>query len=556
MLNPSKTLVTDPPADAYDWWRSAVIYQVYIRSFADGDGDGIGDLAGLRARLPYLAQLGIDALWINPWYPSPMADAGYDVSDYRDIEPVFGAMDEARALIDEAHALNLRIILDIVPNHTSAEHPWFQEALAAEPGSPARERFHFREGKGAGGELPPNDWHAVFGGPAWHRVPDGQWYLHLFAPEQPDLNWENPEVRDEFDDILRFWFDLGIDGFRIDVAHGMVKDPEMPDLGRGEFASEDLDSPVRERHPHWDGDGLHEIFRRWRAIADSYPEPKIFVAEAVVPVHRHSDYLRPDELHTAFNFNFLKGPLEPGPLRSVIDSTSAAMATVDAPATWVLGNHDQARPVTRYGREYTGVRGPKLDQGLPTDLELGTRRARAAALLMLALPGGAYIYQGEELGLWEVEDLPESVLQDPTWERSGHTVRGRDGCRVPLPWSGVHPPFGFSPEEADPWLPQPKEWDLLTVDAQTGEPESMLELYREALRLRRELPTLGDGPMAWLDTPPDVLAFTRGPVICAFNLSTALWQLPADTTVLLASNPLDGHKLPPNTAVWITQNQG
>ncbi|MER6138448.1 glycoside hydrolase family 13 protein [Streptomyces sparsogenes] len=533
------------------WWRNAVIYQVYIRSFADQSGDGIGDIAGLRSRLPYLAYLGVDAVWINPWYPSPLADGGYDVADYREIHPAYGTLDEAKQLITEAHELGLRVILDIVPNHTSDQHAWFQQALAAGPGSPERERYIFREGRGEDGELPPNDWHAAFGGPTWTRADDGQWYLHLFAPEQPDLNWDNPEVRAEFESILRFWFDLGVDGFRIDVAHGMAKDPALPDLGLTEFSV--LAREGQENHPHWDRDGIHDIFRSWRAIADSYPDRRVFVAEAHVRPGRLANYLRPDELHTAFNFDFLKCALEADKLREVITRSITDLAAVGAPATWVLSNHDETRHVTRYGRAYTGVTTPMRDQGHPTDRTLGTRRARAAALLMLALPGGAYIYQGEELGLYEVEDLPEEALQDPTWERSGHTIRGRDGCRVPLPWSGETPPFGFSATGVTPWLPQPEDWKNYTAEAGQADPTSMLQLYRSALRLRRTNAGLATEEFRWLDSPDGTLLFERGNgLLCAVNLSDEPIPLPKTCDHLLTSGPLgsDG-LLPPDTTVWL-----
>jgi alpha-glucosidase len=532
------------------WWRSAVIYQVYLRSFADGDGDGTGDIAGLRSRLQYLAYVGVDAIWINPWYPSPLADGGYDVSDFRDVHPAYGTLDEARKLIGEAHEVGLRVILDIVPNHVSDQHIWFQKALAAGPGSPERDRFIFRDGKGENGSLPPNDWYAAFGGPTWTRTPDGQWYLHLFAPEQPDLNWDNDEVRAEFESILRFWFDLGVDGFRIDVAHGMVKDPALPDLGLTEFSV----IAHEDNHPHWDRDGVHDIFRSWRAIADSYPDPRVFVAEAHVRPGRLPDYLRPDELHTAFNFDFLKCALEADKLKEVIDRTITDLAKVGAPATWVLSNHDEVRHVTRYGRTHTGVTTPMRDEGHPTDLALGTRRARAAALLMLTLPGGAYIYQGEELGLYEVEDLPESALQDPTWKRSGHTVRGRDGCRVPLPWTGDTPPFGFGTfVSATPWLPQPDDWKSHTAEANQADRTSMLQLYRSALRLRRTHPSLQGEEFRWLDSPADTLLFERGnSLLCAINLSDQPIPLLDATSPLLASGPLgkDG-VLPPDTTVLL-----
>jgi alpha-glucosidase len=533
------------------WWREAVIYQVYIRSFADGDGDGMGDIEGIRAKLPYLRDLGVDALWINPWYRSPQADAGYDVADFRDIDPRFGSLAEAEKLIAEAHEHGLRIIPDIVPNHTSDQHAWFQDALRAGQGSPERERYVFRAGRGADGAEPPNNWRSVFGGPAWSRVADGEWYLHLFAPEQPDLNWANPEVHDEFEDVLRFWFDRGVDGFRIDVAHGLAKDPELPDL------TGDPDEPLA--HPHWDRDEVHEIYRRWRRVADEYPGERKFVAEAWAPSpERLANYLRSDGLHTAFNFDFLKCPWDPARMREVIDSTTASLRAVGAPPTWVLSNHDVTRHVTRYGREAEWVPhdqrdyGDQPEQDAP-DLERGTRRARAAALLMLALPGGAYVYQGEELGLPEVEDLPEEFLQDPIWERSGRTERGRDGCRVPLPWSGAAPPFGFGPpESAEPWLPQPEEWRYRTAEVQDGEPSSTLELYRTALRLRRELDALGEGKMSWLDSPEGVLTFHREPgLTCVVNMSGSAQPLPEHQRVLLASDELDGDQLPNDTAAWL-----
>ncbi|MGH3387416.1 MAG: glycoside hydrolase family 13 protein [Actinomadura sp.] len=538
------------------WWRDAVIYQIYIRSFADGNGDGIGDIAGIRERLPYLRELGIDAVWITPWYPSPMADGGYDVADYTGIEPLFGTTADAEALIEEAHRHGLRLIIDLVPNHSSDQHAWFQEALRSAPGSEARARYHFRPGRGEDGELPPNDWQSVFGGPGWHRVtePDGtpgEWYLHLFAPEQPDLNWDNPEISAEFERILSVWFDRGVDGVRIDVAHGLVKQDGLPDLGA---AGEDvLESTARIDHPHWDRDGVHEIFRGWRRVADRYPGDRAFVAEAwVANPERLARYLRPGELHTAFNFDFLRAPWDAGRLRTVIDESMGALAAVGAPASWVLSNHDVVRHVTRYGRPHTESRGPRGDVPEPLDLEQGNRRARAAALLMLALPGGAYVYQGEELGLPEVEDLPVAMLQDPVWERSGRTVRGRDGCRVPLPWAGDAPPFAFGPDSTAPWLPQPAAWKELTVQAQSGDPASMLELYRAALRVRRDHPALGDGALHWQPAPDGVLLFHRSPgFACAVNVSGDPYPLPDHTEILLTSGRLDDGRLPAGTAAWL-----
>ncbi len=540
------------------WWRDAVIYQVYIRSFADGDGDGLGDIAGIRSRLTYLAGLGVDAIWINPWYPSPMADAGYDVSDYRGIEPHFGTLADAEALLAEAHSHGIRVLLDIVPNHTSHQHPWFTDALKSGPGSPERRRFHFRSGSGDG-SLPPNDWRSIFGGPAWTRVIEaderpGEWYLHLFAPEQPDLDWEHPEVRADFETTLRFWFDRGVDGFRIDVANSLIKEAGLPDLGGVEDPDEQWES-----HPHWDRDEVHEVYRAWRAVADSYAEPRVFVAEAWVQrPERLAMYVRADELHTAFNFDYLRSPWLADALRVTIDETMAEHVLVGAPPTWVLSNHDVARHLSRFARPQTTAVLQSVDDliGLPADFELALRRARAAALLTLALPGGAYIYQGEELGLAEVEDLPEDLLQDPTWERSGHTERGRDGCRVPIPWSGDAAPFGFSPDDATapPWLPQPADWKAQTVEAQSGDPDSILELYRAALRIRRDSPALGDGELRWLDTPAGSLGFQRDPgFTCIVNLTSDPVALPAGAEVVLASGPLTADQcIPENTAVWLT----
>ena len=553
-----------------NWWRDAVIYQIYIRSFADGDGDGLGDIAGIRSRLRYLADLGVDAVWINPWYPSPMADAGYDVSDYRDVEPRFGTLADAEALLREAHDVGLRVLLDIVPNHTSDMHAWFTEALAAGPGAPARERYVFRPGRGEDGALPPNSWQSVFGGSAWRRVsePDGspgEWYLHLFAPEQPDLNWDHPDVRADFEATLRFWFDRGVDGFRIDVAHSLVKEAGLPEAQSMEWPRQpvEVDGELRrapwQPHPHWDRDEVHDIYRSWRRLADSYDPPRVFVAEAWVDEpERLARYLRPDELHTAFNFTYLQAPWDAGYLRHVIAETLNEHRAVGAPATWVLSNHDVARHVSRYARDQ-GTPGSSVMQllNLPADLDLGRRRARAALLLTLGLPGGAYVYQGEELGLPEVEDLPEKCLQDPTWERSGHTDRGRDGCRVPVPWSGTSPPYGFSPDgaSAPPWLPQPDDWAGLTVQAETGDERSMLELYRRALRLRRCTPGFGDGEMAWLDLPEGALGFSREPgLACVVNVSAAFVPLPEGYTLLLSSDDLVDGGLPAATSAWLRRH--
>ncbi|RZQ60621.1 glycoside hydrolase family 13 protein [Amycolatopsis suaedae] len=523
------------------WWRHAAIYQVYLRSFADGNGDGIGDLAGVRSRLGYLSDLGVDALWFTPWYPSPMDDGGYDVADFRDIEPTFGTLGEAEQLIAEAHERGIRVIIDVVPNHCSDAHRWFTAAVAAGPGSPERERFWFRDGRGPDGSQPPNNWRSRFGGSAWTRVPDGQWYLHLYSSRQPDLNWENPEVREEFRDILRFWFDRGVDGVRIDVADGLVKDPALPDVEPG------------DETPFSDQEDLHEIYRDWRRIADGYPGQRMLVGEMwLSDLRRSARYLRSDELHGAFNFDFLVCPWDAERFRGVIDRTLSSHAEVGATASWVLSNHDVTRPVTRYGRAGdTGFSFADRLHGTPVDRELGTRRARAAALLAMALPGVVYVYQGEELGLWEIEDIPGELRQDPVWERSDHADPGRDGCRVPLPWSGSVPPFGFGPDDAEkePWLPQPAVWSEYTASRQESDPGSMLRLYREGLRLRREC----SGELSWLvGVGGDVLAFRRGEdFACVLNLGAEAVPLPRHRSLLLSSGPLDGDLLPADTAAWL-----
>ena len=536
---------TDPP-----WWRGAVIYEVYPRSFADGNGDGTGDIAGLRSRLPYLRELGIDAIWVTPWYVSPLADGGYDVADYRAIDPAFGTLEEAELVIAEALALGIRTIIDVVPNHVSDQHEWFQAALAAGPGSPERDRFWFHPGKGENGEQIPTHWVSDFQGSTWTRTTDpdgtpGEWYLHLFAPQQPDLNWTHPDVVAEFESVLRFWFDRGVAGIRIDSAALLVKDPSLPEVPA---------HPGPGEHPHVDRDELHDVYRGWRAVADAYDGTRVLVGEVwLQDTARFAQYLRPDEMHTAFNFDFMARPWDAKQLRESIEITLAAHGPVGAPATWVLSNHDVTRPVTRYGRGDTSFAVTTKRFGTPTDMTVGVRRARAAALLTAALPGSLYVFQGDELGLPEVEDLPLDVLQDPMYFRSGGVDPGRDGCRVPLPWSGTSEPYGFSPDgsSARPWLPQPATWAQLTVAAQEADPASTLHLYRDLLAIRRCESALGDGPTTWIDTPDDVLAFARGDLVCVVNLGDEPAALPAHTDVLLASDPLVAGLLPRDTAAWL-----
>ncbi|WP_225824362.1 alpha-amylase family glycosyl hydrolase [Streptomyces naphthomycinicus] len=538
-----------------DWWRQAVIYQVYPRSFADADGDGLGDLRGVTERLNHLAVLGVDALWLSPFYPSELADGGYDVADPRGVDERLGTLDDFDALVAEAHRLGLKVVVDIVPNHTSHLHPWFQEALRAGPGSAARERYVFRPGRGERGELPPTDWQSVFGGSAWRRTPDGEWYLHLFAPEQPDLNWGNEEVRADFRTTLRFWADRGVDGFRVDVAHGLAKDLTEPlrDLGGlGATGEAALPLVAPGSHPYWDRDEVHEIYRDWRKVFDAYSPPRTAVAEAWVPGARRALYARPDELGQAFNFEYLEAGWDAAELRAVIAGSLDTARSAGASATWVLSNHDVVRHASRLrlppGTDpaawlLSGGTAPAIDPAA------GLRRARAATLLMLALPGSAYLYQGEELGLPEVADLPAEVLQDPIWEQTGHVRKGRDGCRVPLPWTRTGPSYGFGPGAG--WLPQPPVFASYAVEAQAGTEGSTLELYRTALRLRRKL--LDGETLVWTPgTPAGVLDFGRTETWRnVTNLGAGPVPLPPGE-VLLASTPLpDGKVLPPDTTVWL-----
>jgi alpha-glucosidase len=550
-----------------EWWRTAVIYQIYPRSFADANGDGMGDLNGITQRMPSLAELGIDAIWLSPFYTSPQRDAGYDVADYCDVDPRFGTLADFDVMKDAAHDLGIRVIVDLVPNHSSSDHRWFQEALAAGPGSDERGRYLFRDGRGENGELPPNNWESVFGGEAWTRVisADGtpeQWYLHLFDTTQPDFDWTNPWVREQFRDILRFWLDRGVDGFRVDVAHGMIKADGLPDytppveggsMGGGSATLEpEISAEPPVPAPYWAQDGVHEIYRDWHELLAEYPGDRVLAAEAWVdPLSQVAKWVRPDEMHQAFNFAYLETPWNAPALRRVIDDSLEAFSAVGAPSTWVLSNHDVVRHASRLALTADNLQGHGIGPktvGLP-DPVLGLRRARAATALMLALPGSSYLYQGEELGLPEVIDLPDEARQDPTWFRTNGERYGRDGCRVPLPWEADAPSYGFGPSTAS-WLPQPKEWALLARDVQTDAPGSTLELYKLALRVRRAS-ALGTGAVEWLAGFADeVVAFRNGDVIVVANTGTTTVELPAGELVL-ASETLTDRTLPGDTTVWL-----
>ncbi len=520
-------------ASAGPWWRHAVCYQIYVRSFADSDGDGVGDLAGITSRLPYLAELGVDAIWLTPFYRSPQADHGYDVADYRDVDPRFGDLADFDTMLHTAHEHGLKVIVDVVPNHSSDAHDWFQAALSAAPGSPERARYVFRDGRG---DQPPNNWPSAFGGPAWTRVPDGQWYLHLFDTRQPDFDWDNPDVGDEFESVLRFWLDRGVDGFRVDVAHGMVKQPGLPDLLEP-VGSADLEAAMSDTvRPYWDQPEVHEVYRRWNRVLADYPGDRMAIGEAwVVDAAAMARYVRPDEMQQVFNFHWLEAPWSATAFRTVIADTFAAVDPVGATPTWVLSNHDVTRVVTRYGGG-----------------AVGRSRARASALAELALPGSAYVYQGEELGLEQV-DVPEPARTDPLWSRG--SIQGRDGCRVPIPWTGSRPPYGFSPDGVPSWLPMPSDWAELSVAYQSDDPHSTLTFYRRALTARRELlGTLSDR-LEVLDRGEDVLALARAGepgLVCVVNcgnLGAAVGDLGAPLLTSEAAALADG-MLAPDTAAW------
>ncbi|MGH3498509.1 MAG: glycoside hydrolase family 13 protein [Nocardioidaceae bacterium] len=542
----------------HPWWRNAICYEIYVRSFADSDGDGVGDIRGATSRLDYLACLGVDAIWLTPFYRSPQADHGYDVADYRDVDPLFGTLGDVDALLAQAHQRGLRVIVDVVPNHSSDAHPWFVAALAAGPGGPERARYIFRDGRGRDGSEPPNNWESVFGGPAWTRVPDGQWYLHLFDSAQPDFDWSNPDVGDDFETTLRFWLDRGVDGFRIDVAHGMVKSEGLPDVSGPQSGSIDQALSDSER-PYWDQPGVHDVYRRWRRILADYPGDRMAIGEAwVSTAEAMARYIRPDELQQTFNFHWLEAEWSAKEFRQVVADTFSAVDPVDASPTWVLANHDVVRTVTRYGGGATGL-----------------ARARAAMLAMLALPGSAYLYQGDELGLAQV-DVPAADRRDPTWLRGGGV--GRDGCRVPLPWTVGPTPYGFGPDGSTPWLPQPVGWGDLSVEAQDASSGSTLGCVRAALAMRRELVVGLDGRVEMLDLGEDVFAYhRRGPdgspgLVCVLNAGSQSVDVSALGAVALSSGDLpasatgerrasakaDGRDrdpfrgvLPPDTAAWL-----
>ncbi|WP_104167979.1 alpha-amylase family glycosyl hydrolase [Arthrobacter sp. SX1312] len=555
------------PSEGDQWWRSSVIYQVYPRSFRDSNGDGMGDLPGITAELEHLAELSIDALWLSPFFTSPQRDGGYDVADYCDVDPLFGTLADFDALVARADRLGIRVIVDLVPNHCSSEHVLFQAALAAPAGSAERAMFIFRDGRGTDGSEPPNNWQSHFGGPAWTRVIDadgtpGQWYLHLFDSSQPDFNWDNPAVRAEFERVLRFWLDRGVGGFRVDVAHALIKAEGLPDWGGR------ADGGSSEGFPGWEApmfgqEEIHDIYRQWRAILAEYDGERILCAEASIdPLPRLTNWVRPDQMHQAFNFAYLHHPWNAHGLRHVISSSLTAFDAVDAPTTWVLSNHDVVRHASRFGLTDGPPRGGDGigSSDAQPDTATGLARARAASLAMFALPGGIYLYQGEELGLPDHTAMPDDARQDPTFVRTAGERIGRDGCRVPLPWQAEAPAFGFGDAEAPvaPWLPQPEGWAEYARDAQSADPESTLSLYRTALQLRRDL-RLGAGSLSWSREfeASDVVAFRNGEVMVVLNMGEFAAPLP-EGTVIAASTPgsVTEGMLAPNACVWLMAAAG
>ena len=528
------------------WWKEAVIYQIYPRSFVDSNGDGDGDLPGITSRLEYVQKLGVDAIWLSPFYTSPNKDGGYDVADPRDVDPRFGTLDDSKKLIERAHQLGLRVLADIVPNHFSDQHEWFKAALIAGRGSPERNRFHFYDASPDG--TPPNNWVSLFGGPSWTQIEDGQFYLHLFDSSQPDLNWENHEVHADFEKTLRFWIDLGVDGFRIDVAHGLVKEdlhknhPDPQGLSNALRLDVEMDNDKRNALlvtvPYFDRQGVHEIYRKWRELFDSYGEREIMaVAEAWVhPPVNATRYVRHDELHQVFNFDLLTAPFNAPFLFDVINRSIQLYATVNALPTWALSNHDSPRVASRIGNE----------------------ESRALALFVFALPGSCYVFAGQELGLPDGE-LLDSDRQDPSFLRSGGAIKGRDGARVPLPWGGDSTPFGFT--SALPWLPMAQSWQEFTIESENLDPQSVLNLYRNAIALRA-LHLTGSGDIVWLESPfhgmrrDNLLVFKRGAITVAMNLSEKAQEIErSGHVIMLSSGVLEGREykklIPPRSSIWI-----
>lgn len=546
------TLLASQPTTP--WWRDNLCYEIFPRSFADSNGDGIGDFKGITSRIKYLANLGVNSIWLTPFYPSPQADAGYDVSDYCNVDPIFGTLDDFDTLLKEAHAYGIRVIIDIVPNHTSDQHPWFKRALAAAPGSAEREWYHFRDGRGETGELPPNNWTSLFGGSAWKQVPgEKQWYLHLFSIHQPDLNWENPAVRESFEAILKFWLDRGVDGLRIDAANNLVKEKGLPDVTPENSTITD----TQFRGPMFDQDGVHDIYRQWRKVMDNY-EDRMMVAEAfkIQPISRLLNYVRSDEMQQAFNFGYQLANWSAKSYKNNIDLYISSMGSVDVPCSWVTSSHDQVRITSRLGLTAPGATPMGLDSTTEQPNEaLGLDRARALILLTMLLPGALYLFQGEELGLPNHTTMEPRFRQDPRFFDSNGSMIGRDGARIPLPWKAKAPAFGFGPSDRT-WLPQPDSYANYAADLQEKDKSSTLSLYRRLIALRTQY-SLGTGTLRWFTSPrDDVLVARNGNICVVINFGYVALDLPAGKVIAQSRPGIDkGTQLPGNSAVWIALDE-
>ena len=478
------------------WWRGAVGYEIYVLSFADSSGDGVGDLAGITSRLDYLSWLGIDALWLTPFYPSPGHDHGYDVSDYCAVSPRHGTLEDFDVLVREAHRRGLRVMVDIVPNHTSIEHPWFARARSS-PDGPERDRYLWADPAPDGG--PPNNWRSHFGGPAWSLdEASGQYWCHLFLPEQPDLNWRNPAVADEFDSILRWWMDRGVDGFRVDVAHGLVKDAELRDNPQVAPLVADMDPfdafYAFEHRYDLDQSENVDIFRRWNQVCA--PRQAMLLGEVNAPwPGRMARYVEPGALDQAF---FLQSAFLGWAPETLLTMVQAMHDGAPQGISWVLSNHDRSRPVSRFGGGETGV-----------------RRSLAVSTLFMALGGTPFLYQGEELAL--SDGALRAGFHDPVSVRNSGAHSGRDGCRTPMPWDSS-PNNGFS--AGDPWIGAESRRPEETVAGQQADPDAPVHRYRDLLAVRRQHPDMWRAPLEWIDTPdPLVAALRRGTIAVVANLS-------------------------------------
>ena len=537
-----------------NWWRQAAIYQIYPRSFADNDGNGIGDLKGVTAKVDYLASLSLDAVWLSPFYPSALADGGYDVDDYRNVDPKLGTLADFDEMLAALHGAGIRVFVDIVPNHSSNLHQWFKDAIAAEPGSGERARYIFRDGRGASGEIPPTDWPSHFAPSAWtHESTWGgkhnEWYMHWFAPEQPDWNWDNPEIEADFLTTLKFWADRGVDGFRVDVAHALKKDLSEPLRMR---ATMEYEAPQT-----LDGTGIlmdrnevFEVYRSWRKLFNTYDPPRVAVAEANVHPSRMPLYASEETLGQSFDFRFIDAAFSARTYKDCVSQSLELAKKNNSSTTWTLGNHDQMRYATKLGLHPIVDRNEWLlsnGQSHPVDFEIGTRCSVAGNLFILALPGCTYIYQGDELGIHEVADIPVDQIQDPVYLRNHKQAKGRDGARVPLPWTQGGTNFGFG--AGTPHLPQPQWFGDFSVEAESGVAGSPLEIFRKALKLRRELQCAEE--ITWHQTSSeDVLHFSRpNGWNCITNFKAHKYSIPAGE-VILASTPIVDGKISAGTTVW------